>query len=51
MMQLYIYFLGTGGSWPSVQRNVSAVAVKRGGEVILFDCGEGTQRQIQRSQL
>ena len=50
-MQLYIYFLGTGGSWPSVQRNVSAVAVKRGGEVILFDCGEGTQRQIQRSQL
>ncbi len=50
-MQLYIHFLGTGGSWPSVQRNVSAVAVKRGGEIILFDCGEGTQRQIQKSKL
>ncbi len=50
-MQLYIHFLGTGGSWPTVQRNVSAVAIKRGGEVILFDCGEGTQRQFQRSKL
>ncbi|RLF44723.1 MAG: ribonuclease Z [Thermoplasmata archaeon] len=50
-MQLYIHFLGTGGSWPSVQRNVSAVAIKRGGEIILFDCGEGTQRQIQKSKL
>ncbi len=50
-MQLYIHFLGTGGSWPSVQRNVSAVAIKRGGEVLLFDCGEGTQRQIQRSSI
>lgn len=50
-MQLYIYFLGTGGSWPTVQRNVSAVAIKRGGEVILFDCGEGTQRQLQKSAI
>lgn len=50
-MQLYIYFLGTGGSWPTVQRNVSAIAIKRGGEIILFDCGEGTQRQIQRSKI
>lgn len=44
-------FLGTGGSWPTVKRNVSAIAVKRGGEILLFDCGEGTQRQIQRSGL
>jgi len=51
MTQLSIIFLGTGGSWPSVKRNVSAVAVKRAGEVILFDCGEGTQRQIQKSKL
>lgn len=50
-MQLYIYFLGTGGSWPSSDRNVSATAIKRGGEVLLFDCGEGTQRQIQKSPL
>ena len=44
-------FLGTGGSWPTVKRNVSAIAVKRGGEILLFDCGEGTQRQIQKSGL
>ena len=50
-MQLYVIFLGTGGSWPTVKRNVTSIAVKRGGEVILFDCGEGTQRQIQRSKL
>ena len=50
-MQLYIYFLGTGGSWPSSERNVSAIAVKRGREVLMFDCGEGTQRQIQKSPL
>jgi ribonuclease Z len=51
MTQLRIIFLGTGGSWPTVKRNVSAVAVKRGSEVILFDCGEGTQRQFQLSNL
>ena len=50
-MQLYVIFLGTGGSWPTVKRNVSSIAIKRGGEIILFDCGEGTQRQIQRSEL
>lgn len=50
-MQLEITFLGTGGSWPTVKRNVPAVAIKRGGEILLFDCGEGTQRQIQKSRL
>lgn len=51
MTQLQIYFLGTGGSWPTVKRNVSSVAIKRGKEILLFDCGEGTQRQFQKSQL
>lgn len=51
MSQLDLIFLGTGGSWPTVQRNVTSVAIKRGGEVLLFDCGEGTQRQIQKSSL
>lgn len=46
-----LVFLGTGASWPSVERNVPAVALKRGSEIILFDCGEGTQRQFQRSPL
>jgi len=51
MSQLSLVFLGTGGSWPSVQRNVSATALKRGSEILLFDCGEGTQRQFQKSSL
>ncbi len=46
-----IVFLGTSGSWPTPKRNVSAIAVKRGPEVVLFDCGEGTQRQFMISKL
>ncbi len=49
--QLSVHFLGTGGSWPSADRNVAATAIKRGGDVLLFDCGEGTQRQFQRGDL
>jgi len=51
MTQLRIIFLGTGGSWPTLKRNVSSIAVKRGSEILLFDCGEGTQRQFQQSNL
>jgi len=51
MTQLKIIFLGTGGSWPTVKRNVTSIAIKRGSEIILFDCGEGTQRQFQKSKL
>ncbi len=51
MTQLSIIFLGTGGSWPTVKRNVTSIAVKRGSEITLFDCGEGTQRQFQKSKL
>ena len=48
---MQIVFLGTSGSWPTPKRNVSAIAVKRGPEVLLFDCGEGTQRQFMLSTL
>ncbi|HYV09011.1 MAG TPA: ribonuclease Z [Thermoplasmata archaeon] len=48
---MQIVFLGTSGSWPTPKRNVSAVAIKRGPEVLLFDCGEGTQRQFMQSTL
>jgi ribonuclease Z len=41
-------FLGTGAATPTVDRNVSGLAVQREGETILFDCGEGTQRQMMR---
>ncbi|MCA1814367.1 MAG: ribonuclease Z [Halobacteriales archaeon] len=49
--QMRLVFLGTAGSWPTADRSVSAVALKRGGEVLLFDCGEGTQRQFQRASV
>jgi ribonuclease Z len=48
---LSVTFLGTGASWPTAERGMSAIAVKRGAEVLLWDCGEGTQRQIQKSGL
>jgi ribonuclease Z len=48
-MDLSVAFLGTGGAVPSARRNPAAVLVARGGERLLFDCGEGTQRQMQRS--
>jgi ribonuclease Z len=48
-MDLSVNFLGTGGSVPSARRSTAAVLVARGGERLLFDCGEGTQRQMQRS--
>ncbi len=51
MTQLGIIFLGTSGSWPTIKRSAPSLAIKRSGEVILFDCGEGTQRQLQRSKL
>jgi ribonuclease Z len=48
---MHVVFLGTGGSWPSPQRNVASVAVRLGPEVVLLDCGEGTQRQLMRSSV
>lgn len=48
-MDLAVTFLGTGGSVPSARRSTASVLVSRGGERLLFDCGEGTQRQMQRS--
>ena len=47
-MSLSVTFLGTGAAVPSPERNVSALALAREGETLLFDCGEGTQRQMMR---
>ncbi|MDD1767987.1 MAG: ribonuclease Z [Methanomassiliicoccales archaeon] len=44
-----LVFLGTGGSIPAPNRNVSATALQLASEMILFDCGEGTQRQFMMS--
>jgi len=43
-----VTFLGTSGAVPTTQRNPSAVMVAREGDRLLFDCGEGTQRQMMR---
>jgi ribonuclease Z len=48
-MDLSLFFAGTGGSVPSSRRGLPAILVRRGGDRLLFDCGEGTQRQLMRS--
>ena len=48
-LDLSLFFAGTGGSVPSARRGLPAVLVRRGGDRLLFDCGEGTQRQLLRS--
>ena len=48
VMPLLVRFLGTAASRPTVERGVSSLAIIREGETLLFDCGEGTQRQMMR---
>jgi ribonuclease Z len=48
-MDLSVFFAGTAGSVPTARRGLPAVLVRRGGDRLLFDCGEGTQRQLVRS--
>ena len=48
-MDLSVFFAGTAGSVPTARRGLPALLVRRGGERILFDCGEGTQRQLLKS--
>jgi ribonuclease Z len=50
-MDLDVIFLGTSASAPSAGRAPAALLVRRGGERLLFDCAEGTQRQLMRSTL
>jgi len=50
-VDLDVVFLGTSGSTPTAQRGLSATLVRRGGDRLLFDCGEGTQRQLLRSDV
>ena len=48
-MDLSLFFAGTAGSVPSARRGLPATLLRRGGDHILFDCGEGTQRQLIRT--
>jgi ribonuclease Z len=48
-MNLDLVFLGTGGSVPTARRATACLLARIGGERLLFDCGEGSQRQMHRS--
>lgn len=48
-MSLRIIFLGTAGSLPTNERSLPSIVIQHRGEVIMFDCGEGTQRQMMRA--
>ncbi len=48
-MDLSLFFAGTGGSVPTARRGLPALLLRAGGDRLLFDCGEGTQRQLLRS--
>ena len=50
-VDLDVVFLGTAGSAPTARRAASATLVRRGGDRLLVDCGEGTQRQLLRSDV
>ena len=50
-MDLDVVFLGTSASAPTARRGTSALLIRRGGDRLLFDCGEGTQRQLLRSSI
>jgi len=45
---LSVTFLGTSAARPTVERSVSSITITREGETVMFDCGEGTQRQMMR---
>ena len=48
-MDLDVVFIGTAGSAPTARRGLPSTLLRRGGDRLLFDCGEGTQRQLLRS--
>jgi ribonuclease Z len=48
-VDLDVVFLGTGGSVPTARRATACLLARLGGDRLLFDCGEGSQRQMQRS--
>ncbi len=50
-VELDVVFLGTSGSMPTAKRALTATLVRRGGDRLLFDCAEGTQRQLLRSDV
>jgi len=50
-MSIHVIFLGTAGSVPTPTRSLPAVLIKRQNEQLMFDCGEGVQRQMIKAKL
>jgi ribonuclease Z len=46
-----VFCLGTGAALPTPERQTSATALLYEGEILLFDCGEGTQLQLRKAGL
>jgi len=49
-MSLHVIFLGTAGSVPTPKRSLPAILIQREGEQLMFDCGEGVQRQMMKAK-
>jgi len=47
---LHVHFLGTAGALPTPSRNPPCIMIRRGSDILLFDCGEGAQQQMMRSR-
>jgi ribonuclease Z len=50
-MNMEVFILGTGGMMPLPGRSLTSVLLRREGELLLFDCGEGTQISLRRLNL
>jgi ribonuclease Z len=51
MVNIQLVFLGTSSATPSPERGLSSVALVRGSELLLFDAGEGMQRNFIKAGL
>jgi len=48
LVKLEVTFLGTSSATPTRSRGLPSLVIRRNGEFIMFDCGEGVQRQLFR---
>lgn len=49
-MDMEAVLIGTSGSVPTARRGLPALMLRHGSSRVLFDCGEGTQRQLAKSE-
>jgi ribonuclease Z len=47
---LQVFFLGTSGALPTISRNLPCILLKWGSHDLIFDCGEGSQRQMMKAR-